>query len=304
MHRIDGDGAVAVIPTPESVGSTVGYFQKGNPGTGTRATQVTADWCNAIQEEIAGAIENKGISLDKTNRGQLKMAIARRKIRSVINSNLTIDPADLDELFLVSTGDSNRTISLPPASEMVGVGMKFIKVDDGVGSVELVPHDSETINGSPAYIIRAQYGFLTLISNGTSWVVIEISPDQEEIDLDCTGVGDFTGGAIKLVRQGRFVTMHRLENITWVSSSNPSSGDGFIPQRFRPVNGISNVYYLTNSSGILISYTLHVTPAGAISYRTYNIETGAERATISTGTSHVVTWVIDSANYQPNVGPL
>lgn len=302
MHRIDGDGAVDVIPTPESVGSTVGYFQKGNPATGTRATQVTADWCNAIQEEIAGAIENKGISLDKTNRGQLKMAIARRKIRSVINSNLTIDPADLDELFLVSTGNSNRTISLPPASEMVGVEMKFLKVDAGVGSVELVPHGSETINGSTSYVIRVRYGFLTLVSDGTNWNIVNISSDQEEILVNLTGSGNYTGGLLKFTRNGKIVTVDMLELVTHPSNSSPSSGPGLVPTRFRPDPQARNTYTTFSTGGLNII----VKPDGSIDF-SYNGYSGSPVSRQDAGgeaRSGLLTYAIASANYQPNVGPL
>lgn len=74
MHRIDGSGAVVALPTPEVVG-TPGYFDKGNPGLGVKATVVTADWANAVQEEIAYTITQAGLTLDKTNLHQLYSAI-------------------------------------------------------------------------------------------------------------------------------------------------------------------------------------------------------------------------------------
>ena len=39
------------------------------------ATYVTPEWCNAIQEEIANAIEMSGIELDKNNNTQLAQAV-------------------------------------------------------------------------------------------------------------------------------------------------------------------------------------------------------------------------------------
>lgn len=64
MHRIDGSGATAE-----------NLFTEGNPLSATPATQVTADWLNATQEEISGAIEGAGIALDKEDNGQLLAAI-------------------------------------------------------------------------------------------------------------------------------------------------------------------------------------------------------------------------------------
>lgn len=52
-------------------------FTEGNPGTGTPATRVTAQWLNVLQEEIANVVEGAGDTLDQTgvNRSQLFDAI-------------------------------------------------------------------------------------------------------------------------------------------------------------------------------------------------------------------------------------
>lgn len=64
MHRIDGEGA-----------TSDNKFTEGNPTTGAVATTVTADWCNAIQEEIAAVIAAAGITLNKAQNTQLRDAI-------------------------------------------------------------------------------------------------------------------------------------------------------------------------------------------------------------------------------------
>jgi len=75
MHRIDSDGTAVALPTPGAVGGVVGYFTKGNPGTGTPATVVSDDWANSVQEEIGTVITHFGGSFDKTKQDQLKDAI-------------------------------------------------------------------------------------------------------------------------------------------------------------------------------------------------------------------------------------
>jgi hypothetical protein len=75
MHRIDSNGAAVALPTPGAVGSTVGYFTEGNPATAVPATVVSADWLNAVQEEIVNAITAAGLSPSKTSRVQLTAAI-------------------------------------------------------------------------------------------------------------------------------------------------------------------------------------------------------------------------------------
>lgn len=65
MHRIDGAGA--------TVG---GQWTEGNPGTGTPATELTADWMNAVQNELENVIvTGAGIPLNKASNTQLLAAI-------------------------------------------------------------------------------------------------------------------------------------------------------------------------------------------------------------------------------------
>ncbi len=65
MHRIDGPGA-----------TVDNLWTAGNPTTGTPRTTFTAEWFNAVQEEIAKTIEVSGIELDKEDNTQLHAAIA------------------------------------------------------------------------------------------------------------------------------------------------------------------------------------------------------------------------------------
>jgi len=57
MHRIDGDGNVS------------GEFTQ-TPTPGNNSTQVTADWLNAVQNEIVNFLETNGVTLDKADNTQ------------------------------------------------------------------------------------------------------------------------------------------------------------------------------------------------------------------------------------------
>ena len=64
MHRIDHATATAS-----------NTFTGGDPTTGVAPTVVTADWLNAVQEEIANAVEGAGLTLDPVSSAQLTAAI-------------------------------------------------------------------------------------------------------------------------------------------------------------------------------------------------------------------------------------
>jgi hypothetical protein len=64
MHRIDSAGATAG-----------NLWTEGNPDTGTPATEISADWMNAVQEEIIGVLTEAGVTPNKANNTQLIAAI-------------------------------------------------------------------------------------------------------------------------------------------------------------------------------------------------------------------------------------
>ncbi|WP_176556472.1 gp53-like domain-containing protein [Leclercia adecarboxylata] len=70
MHRID-------TPTAQKDKFGVGKngFTRGNPQTGTPATDLDDDYFDMLQEELAGIVEAAGITLDKTKRNQLRTAL-------------------------------------------------------------------------------------------------------------------------------------------------------------------------------------------------------------------------------------
>lgn len=75
MHRIDGAGA-----------TVTGQWTEGNPSTGVPATEITADFMNAVQNELENVIvTGAGATLSKPNNAQLLAAIL-----TIISNNLVL----------------------------------------------------------------------------------------------------------------------------------------------------------------------------------------------------------------------
>ena len=66
MHRIDTSTA-----TPDN------KFTEGDPAVPVAATTVSAEWLNAVQEELVGVITGAGLELQKSDNGQLRQAIGQ-----------------------------------------------------------------------------------------------------------------------------------------------------------------------------------------------------------------------------------
>ena len=108
MHRID------------TLGNVEGKFDEGNPATGHRATRISADWMNDVQEALCYLIEQQGITLEKGDETQLRAAVlalisgvigagggAVPTTRQVNTSGLATGGGDLA---------ANRTINVPKSS--------------------------------------------------------------------------------------------------------------------------------------------------------------------------------------------
>jgi len=76
MHRTDTPTSTPTIPTPEPAG-TPGYFTNGDPLAPEAPTIPSADWFNAVQEEVASVVEASGLTLDKGDNTQLLQALGR-----------------------------------------------------------------------------------------------------------------------------------------------------------------------------------------------------------------------------------
>ncbi len=70
MHRIDTPTA-----QKDKFGAGKNGFTRGNPQTGTPATDLDDDYFDMLQEELAGVVEATGVNLEKSKHNQLLTAM-------------------------------------------------------------------------------------------------------------------------------------------------------------------------------------------------------------------------------------
>lgn len=90
-------------------------------------------------------------------------------VYAVSSTNYTVLDNDGYRHIQVSTGASDRTITLPTAADNSDRMITISKTDSGIGDVIIDGEGAETIDGATTYTLTTQYQQLTIVCNGTSW---------------------------------------------------------------------------------------------------------------------------------------
>lgn len=172
MFRIDGPGA-----------TNDNKFTEGDPAGGSRATVVTDEWLNAVQEEIANAIEAEGLDLNKQDSAQLKALFSARVMRvgSVAegfasvkaidgfqyipygfyeNSPLGMPAFRFKASYAKSMHDGFKFVSptVPPISEQAGTSLKERRDNFLAGAGETDPAGSGVFVAGGEIVTPEYYG--------------------------------------------------------------------------------------------------------------------------------------------------
>lgn len=114
-------------------------------------------------------------------------ATVQSSTNAVASANYTILTTDGYRAINVTTGALDRTITLPAASANTGRIVTLKKVDSGVGRILATRAGSDTMEGATQIIIGGQYGYLSLISDGTTWLILGLV-DQGTFTATLTAV--------------------------------------------------------------------------------------------------------------------
>lgn len=98
----------------------------------------------------------------------------KSSVNSVSSADYTILDGDGYDTILVSTGASDRTITLPTAADNIGRKIFIKKTDSGAGKVIIDGEGSETIDGALVKNILYQYESYGIVCDGSNWLVTEV----------------------------------------------------------------------------------------------------------------------------------
>jgi hypothetical protein len=79
---------------------------------------------------------------------------------------------DTDEL-ITAAGETGITLTLPSAVGRTGKVFRIKRIDAGAGNVTISTTSSQTIDGVTPYLLTNQWQFVTVVSNGSNWLIVE-----------------------------------------------------------------------------------------------------------------------------------
>lgn len=121
-----------------------------------------------------------------------------RAILEVSSEDYTVRDDDGYGRILVTTGASDRTITLPTAADNEMRMLTIVKADSGAGKVIVDGESTETINGVFTWWLVSQYHSITIMNDGSIWrkigghIPLLHIEDQKSSG---TNGGTFTSGA-------------------------------------------------------------------------------------------------------------
>lgn len=115
-------------------------------GTNTTITNPYAFWVDAGRTRLDGGLR-----------------LSHRAITSTTTLDVTTD-------YMINVTSGTFTVNLPTA--VGNTGTVFIIKNSGVGTVTVDADGTETIDGALTYPLSTQYQSVTIISNGSNWLII------------------------------------------------------------------------------------------------------------------------------------
>ena len=93
-------------------------------------------------------------------------------IGAIADDYAILDDDDFTHI-MATTGGTALTVTLPTAADNDNRIIEILKADSGAGIVTLDGEGAETINGGTDETLVTQYNRLKVISNGTTWFILE-----------------------------------------------------------------------------------------------------------------------------------
>lgn len=195
MFRIDSNGSVSVEPTASAEATGGGFFSDGNPGSGIKATIVSADWLNDVQESLLDVVEDVGVTPVKGTHTQLttavKSIITKYSAQQGPCANLgmsysggTFSVCAANQTALSAT--NYATIAMPKttsgAIDLFTVTANATFIDDA-GASQIVGEEFGTTASTAWSLKRPFFLYAANLDDTNAGIAFFISPDPRKVEV-------------------------------------------------------------------------------------------------------------------------
>ena len=158
--------------TNGSNGSTGATGPTGVLGAGS-ATGNTTYWNGSTWVLSSNNLYNAGanIGINATSPNSTLQVGGSFSTNLTTQTNTNYSVLTTDYFILVSTGSTNRTITLPTAVGCTGRTYVIKKIDSGSGDVIIATTSLQTIDGVTTQTIEFQWTAINVVSNGSNWFI-------------------------------------------------------------------------------------------------------------------------------------
>ena len=91
---------------------------------------------------------------------------------ALVNKTAAYTLTASDSIVTCDASAGAFTISLPTASGIAGRQYTIKKIDSSANAITIQPYGTETIDGAATYTLSAQWKYVTIVSNGTNWLIV------------------------------------------------------------------------------------------------------------------------------------
>jgi hypothetical protein len=84
----------------------------------------------------------------------------------------SVNLGELQSVLLGNAASGNITATLPDATGILGRRYTVKKVDLSANSVRVAAFGGQTIDGATTYNLAAQWRYVTVVSDGSNWMII------------------------------------------------------------------------------------------------------------------------------------
>lgn len=162
----------------------------------TRGDVIRGSSGNAA-ERLALGTNGHGLQSDGTD---LAYAPMQTVVHAVSSADYTVTDTDGYRTIAVTTGASDRTITLPTAADNDNRTIIVKKVDSGAGNVIVVDDavDSALIDGAASHTLYSQYDSITVQCDGSTWHIIGhstyLTAEGKRAQSAASGISSSTAG--------------------------------------------------------------------------------------------------------------